>query len=129
MLILYYYRFIDVVVDVIAQKCAITSISPTDLINTGGTLKNGTPNVTIECNCNEKDDTVILQVRWFFPNGSQVKKITVTPPGSPYFISNSPDTVSTLIIPVFNDTYKGTYTCKPKKENSLMSNIQLLPGK
>ena len=38
------------------------------------------------------------------------------------------DMISTLIIPVFNNSYKGEYTCKPKPELEPVSNIQLSLG-
>ena len=115
-------------VNVTAQKCTITPINPPELI--GGVLKDVTPNVTIDCSCNDDNDTAIMELRWFFPDDSQVTIVTESTPGSPYFVASS-DTASTLIIPVFNDTYKGNYTCKPKgelKNDSPMSTIQLLLG-
>ena len=119
-----------VVMDITAQKCTITSINPAELTDAGGILQDGMPNVTIECSCSNDMDTEIPQIRWFFPNGSKVKRIANTPDGSPYFkrVSYS---VATLIIPVFSADFKGKYTCKPINgfnSNSPMYTLQLLLG-
>ena len=120
---------VHVVVCSTAQRCTITPVNPPDL--TDGILNDGTPNVTIDCSCSHNEGIAITKVKWFFPDGSRARSITKTSPGSPYVATSNSDTVSTLIIPVFDDTYKGNYTCKPRDElenNSPMSTIQLLLG-
>ena len=120
--------FTHLVVNATAQKCTITPVSPSELTSEVLVLKDGTPNVTIDCSCNDDKENAIMKIRWFLPDNSQVKIITKSPPGSPYYATSSSDTISTLIIPVFNNSYKGEYTCKPRPELEPVSNIQLSLG-
>ena len=101
-------------VDVSAQGgCTITPINPTTLTAAGGVLASGTENVIIRCNCADDDGMVVGRVRWYDPDGTRlldsVNNDYVT--GTPYFRRAPDDTNILLVIPTFNDSYDGTYTC------------------
>ena len=114
------------VVDVLAQGgCTITPINPTTLTTAGGVLASGTENVTIRCNNCTDDDGTLNRVRWYDPDGNRL----VRPgnkdyvPGTPHFTRvDNADSDITLVIPTFNDSYDGTYTCGERV------NYGLLPG-
>ena len=101
-------------VDVSAQGgCAITAINPTTLTDAGGVLTSGTVNVTIQCNCTDDNDTVIDPVRWYDPDGTRLLVDTNNSyvAGTPYYRRAPDDTNILLVIPTFNGSYDGTYTC------------------
>ena len=91
-------------VDVSSQSCTITPTSPDGLDPTGGVIVNGTVNVTIECRCTRRT------TRWFDPSNETLFAERRTPDGDPYFVSNS-NKFGTLVIPTFNDSTSGVYTC------------------
>ena len=104
-------------VDVSTQaSCTITPINPTTLTTADGVLPNGTENVMIRCNCSEDDGSETTNVRWYDPDGNFVPRI-----GGGRFIAEAPHFTRpsgdnnnrniTLVIPTFNDSYDGTYTC------------------
>ena len=101
-------------VDVSAQSCTITPINPTTLTAAGGVLANGTENVTIRCN----NCGTLERVKWYDPDGNRL----VDPvnsngyiPGTPHFSRvNGTDNDIVLVIPTFNDSYDGIYTCGMK---------------
>ena len=102
-------------VDVSAQaQCTITLIRPNTLTNTGGALSSGTTDVRFHCKCVDNGGGDIL-TRWFDTNQIRLNTLANTNPGSPYFILNGSNpagnTEATLVIPTFNSTYAGTYTC------------------
>ena len=101
--------FLHTVVDVSAQ-CTITPLNPTTLTATGGALVNGTVNVMIQCVCPYN-----WYLRWFDTNGNYLVKLSNKRyvADSPYSIQSTtyPYTDVTLVIPTFNDSYAGTYTC------------------
>ena len=106
-------------VDVSAQGgCTITPINPTTLTAAGGVLASGTDNVMIQCNCTDDDGTVIKVVRWYDPNWNRL----ISPrsyryvPDVPHFIRVANDDNIILVIPTFNDSYDGTYTCGERAE-------------
>ena len=109
-------------VDVSAQGgCTITPINPTTLTAAGGVLASGTENVMIKCNCTDDDGTVVDRVRWYDPNGTRllVNDHDNYVAGTPYF-SRAPDNANiALVIPTFNDSYDGTYTCGGKVNSGL----------
>ena len=124
--------FIHVVVDVAAQSCNTTAVNPASLTSDRGVLNNGTLNVTIECRCVDNKNRPIKNIKWFFQNGSQVLNISSVPTGAPYLMTNKK--IAMLIIPVFNDTYKGNYTCGKGQKLQILSpntaiQLLLLPGK
>ena len=104
-------------VDVSGQgECTITPINPTTLTAAGGVLPIGTENVMIRCNCSEVDGTVITTVRWYDPDERLVPRFMRNDfiAGAPYFTRIKGDTDNrniTLVIPTFNDSNDGTYTC------------------
>ena len=115
-IIVHYVCFIvHPVVDVSAQGgCTITPINPTTLTAAGGVLASGTVNVMIQCNCTDNGGT-LTNIRWYDPN-----EIRLVDPdrnddyvaGTPHFsrIDDDGDNII-LVIPTFNDSYDGTYTC------------------
>ena len=104
-------------VDVSAQaSCTVTPISPTTLTAAGGVLPNGTENVMIRCTCSEDDGGVITTVRWFGPDEIIVPRFETSGyiAGAPHHIranGGNDNRNVTLIIPTFNDSYDGNYTC------------------
>ena len=119
-------------VNVAAQSCDIKAVKPANLTSDGGVLNNGTRDVTIECRCMNRKNKLINGIKWFFQNGSQVLNISSVPTDAPYLMTRNNERVAILIIPLFNDTYKGNYTCGKGKSlpiGSPNTTIQLLPGK
>ena len=109
-------------VDVSAQgRCTITPLSPTTLTTTGRGIPSGTMNVTIRCNCTQSNGTAVSVVRWYDPAGTRLVSPQNTEqfnPNVPHFtrvggdFGNDVDEASViLVIPTFNDSYDGTYTC------------------
>ena len=88
-------------------SCTITPVKPTTLMAAGGVLQDGMENVTMRCICNEGND----DVRWFYPDGSILHDYYITPRGYPYFIQNHEDVSFTMVIPTFNYSFAGPYTC------------------
>ena len=104
-------------VDVSAQGgCTITPINPTTLTTAGGVLASGTVNVMIQCNCTDDDGTVVDMVRWYDPDGTRLIVSTHNRyvAGTPYYRREPDNTNIVLVIPTFNDSYDGTYTCGGK---------------
>jgi len=100
------------VVDVSSlDSCTVTPTSPNNLTSAGGALVDGTQNVTIECECVDYRGSRLRRVRWFFFGTTLVARQTDPPNGAPYYISANNGRLSTLVIPTFNDSYDGTYTC------------------
>ena len=110
-------------VDLSAQKCSITPVNPTDLTSTGGVLKDGTKNVTVECKCNDGSNNSISDIKWLTLNNQYLQNNTSS---IPYSNPSRGQKVATLLIPVFNYIYEGNYTCHPNGRESPMSTIQLL---
>ena len=113
-------------VDVSAQGgCTITPINPTTLTATGGVLASGTMNVTIRCNSCTNDYGTLDRVRWYDPYGNRLPRPANNHyvPGAPYFlkVDDGNDDII-LVIPTFNDSYDGAYTCGERV------NYGLLPG-
>ena len=94
--------------------CTITPLNPTTLTAAGGAVVNGTVNVMIQCTCVATGNQ---RVRWYDINTIflvQSNHPTDYVAGSPYFILGT--TVGnvqnvTLVIPTFNNSYDGTYSC------------------
>ena len=101
-------------VNVSAQGgCTITPINPTTRATAGGILPIGTMNVTIQCNCTYYNGTLLNLVRWYDPDGTRllVSDNRRYVAGTPYFKRAPDDKNIVLVIPTFNDSYDGTYTC------------------
>ena len=101
-------------IDISAQgECTITPINPVTLTAAGGLLASGTVNVMIQCNCTDDDGMVVDRVRWYDPDGIRLLINTQNGyvAGTPYFRRAPDNTNIILVIPTFNDTYDGTYTC------------------
>ena len=115
-IIVHYVCFIvHPVVDVSAQGgCTITPINPTTLTAAGGVLANGTVNVMMQCNCTDDDGMVVERVRWYDPDGTRIYLSTNDDyvAGTPYYRRAPDDTNIILVIPTFNDSFDGTYTCE-----------------
>ena len=103
-------------VDVSAQgSCTVTPINPTTLTAAGGVLPIGTENVMIQCNnCIDNDSSVLTNLRWYDPNGNKPPRFGNNNyiPGAPHYtrVNNVRDNII-LVIPTFNDSYDGNYTC------------------
>ena len=102
------------VIDVSAQgTCTVTPLNPITLTAAGGVLVDGTENVMIQCNCSDDVGAVLQPIRWFDLKGNIILTTAhrryVT--GTPYFDKRPDDTNVVLVIPTFNDSYDGTYTC------------------
>lgn len=70
----------------------------------------------IKCNCT---DTDYQDIRWYSPDEEKI-----SPNGSsdlPYYVPKN----GTLIIPTFNDSYKGTYYCGVGDKAMFAANISL----
>ena len=103
-------------VDVSAQSCTITPLNPSTLTATGGAINYGTMNVRIRCWCRAVD-----VVRWYDPAGTRL--VSARNPAEfnanvPHFTreggdsgNNVDNTNIILVIPTFNDSYDGRYTC------------------
>ena len=96
------------------EECTITPLNPTTLTATGGALASGTEDVMIQCSCTINNDDDI--VRWYDPDGSKIinNECYHFIPDAPYYTRVNGPTDNRdliLIIPTFNDTYDGTYTC------------------
>jgi len=63
-------------------------------------------NVKIYCNCSGR-----YPVRWFSPGGKQVPTVYNVPNGAPFFKRGYERNSAIIIIPTFNYSYAGTYTC------------------
>ena len=116
--------FIHSVFNVSAQGgCTITPINPTTLTAAGGILASGTENVMIQCNCTDDNGTVIDPVRWYDPDGNRLVDLDRNSSyvaGIPHFsILDGADDNILLVIPTFNDTYDGTYTCGRRVRSGL----------
>ena len=113
-------------VNVSAQSgCTITPINPTTLTTAGGVLASGTENVMIQCNNCTNDDGTLDRIRWYDPDGYRLPRPANNHyvPGAPHFlkVDDGNDDII-LVIPTFNDSYDGTYTCGERV------NYGLLPG-
>jgi len=119
--------FSSTVANVSAQNCTINPRSPSNLTVTGGVLTDGTQNVMIGCECVDDKEKRVGDVRWFFPNTTVVARQSDAPDGAPY--RNNNNRLQILVIPTFNDSYDGTYTCGVSKNDkhppSPMTNITL----
>ena len=118
----YYYtlclfHFLSVA-DVSAQGgCTITPINPTTLTAAGGVLASGTVNVMIQCNNCTGDDGTLTEIRWYDPNVIRLfdpDRNDNYVAGTPHWSRvNGADDNIILVIPIFTDSYVGTYTCGP----------------
>ena len=107
-------------VDVSAQGgCTITPINPPTLTAAGGVLASGTVNVTIRCNNCTDGDMTLNRIRWYDPNGNKLPSPSNKAdymPDAPQLTKDAENNII-LVIPTFNDSYDGMYTCG-KKVNS-----------
>jgi len=60
----------------------------------------------------DNSNVPLSPVRWFHPNNMRISSQSNTPTGAPYYISSDNSRLATLVIPTFNDSYDGTYTCR-----------------
>ena len=103
-------------IDVSAQSCNVAPLSPGTLTATGGAIVYGTMNVMIRCSCTENGGTAVNTVRWYDPNGTRLVSAQNTEnynPDIPHFtrVNVNSDRDVILVIPTFNDSYDGRYTC------------------
>ena len=117
-------HFLHPVVDVSTQgSCTITPLNPTTLTATGGVLPIGTMNVMIQCNCTKDTGTVVDSVRWYDPASNRLVRpdnIDKFDASAPHFTKvDGSDTNVILVIPTFNDSFDGTYTCGKRVKRGL----------
>ena len=78
----------------------------------------------IQCSCSEGDGTVITALRWWYGyDGISYRLPRFWPgdnPSTPYFIRDDNRKV-TLVIPTFNDSYNGNYTCTGRRYRAPIS--------
>ena len=111
-------------IDVSAQSCNVTPLNPTTLTATGGAMVYGTMNVRIRCSCMESGGTAVNTVRWYDPAGTRlvsVQNMDEFNPNVPHFtrVNTNSDRDVILVIPTFNDSYDGRYTCGRNVANRL----------
>ena len=104
------------VVNISAQSCNVTPLNPSTLTDTGGSIVSGTVNVRIQCSCTESGGTPVNTVRWYDPDGTRLVSAQNTVqynPDAPHFtrVNTNSDRDVILVIPTFNDSYDGRYTC------------------
>ena len=100
--------------DVSVQNgCIVTPINPTTLIAAGGALAIGTENVMIQCNCTDDNGTVVEPIRWHDPDGTRLllSDHSKYVPGTPYYRKEPNNRNIVLVIPIFTDSFDGTYAC------------------
>ena len=77
-------------------------------------------NVRIRCSCTESNGNAVSIVRWYDPTGTKLVSALNTAEFNanvPHFTrvggdqGNTDNTNVILVIPTFNDSYDGTYTC------------------
>ena len=92
-------------------NCSITSMFPTTRTASGGKFADGTNNVEIHCSCTDVNNTASDYVQWYDPDGERVleKLHHNYTPGIPYYEKILENYV--LVIPTFNESYDGVYTC------------------
>ena len=121
------------------SKCTITPMDFTNLTISDGVLSiaYGMKNVRIHCNCtcSAVSGMVLSPIRWVDPHGRVIEKRNETNlidiNGRYYFTENSNDRNVVLVIPVFNESYEGIYSCG-FGNNSLLKhsiNVDLAIGK
>ena len=107
---------------VYAPNCTITPLNPTFLPADGGVIYNGTSHVMIKCNCMNVD---YGKVTWHSPNKEEIPLAHAVNKYLPYIIQDN----GTLVIPVFNDSFQGTYYCGVGNNSIFSANISItLPG-
>ena len=101
--------------NVTTPNCIIIPLNPSFLPADGG-INSGTSNVMIDCKC---FDVNYQQIRWYFPGQRKVTFNYTESEDLPYVING------TLIIPIFNDSYQGTYYCGIGNDSVFVVNISL----
>ena len=103
--------------DTTFPNCIIFPLNPS-FPPTDGAVNNGTSNVMINCLCYNIDNQ---QIRWYSPVKEQISLNSAEPKDLPYVILEK----GTLVIPLFNDSYEGTYYCGIENNSILTANINL----
>ena len=93
------------------NKCTITPLNSTNLTVSDGVLSitYGLKNVRIQCNCSAASGMILRPIRWFDPHGRTIEKNNETV--LDYFTENSGDRNVVLVIPIFNESHEGIYSC------------------
>ena len=95
-------------VTVKAQGCVIKPVNPKTLTTDSTVLQIGTQNITITCYCSYGFNKGFYEVSWFF-NGERILSEQNVTKEHPYVVLSDISTM--LIIPIFNESYSGIYTC------------------
>ena len=100
------------------SECTVTPVNSTNLTVSDGVLSiaYGMTNVRIHCNCSAVGGMVLMSpFKWFGPHGRVIEKRNETNltdiNDCNYFMENSDDRNPVLVIPVFNESYEGIYSC------------------
>ena len=101
--------------NVTTPNCIIIPLNPSFLHADGG-INSGTSNVMVNCKC---FDVNYQQIRWYFPGQRKVTFSYAESEDLPYVING------TLIIPIFNNSYQGTYHCGVGNDSVFVANISL----
>ena len=72
----------------------------------------------INCNCFNFADQ---QIKWYSPDEKEIPFNYAEPEDLPHVILEK----GTLVIPVFNELYQGTYSCGVENDSMLAANISL----
>ena len=112
-------------------NCTVTAINPANLTadGKGVEIAYGTQNVMIQCNCYNVNGKALSSVRWFDTNGIRIHYKTHNEyvSGAMYLMRSTNHSV-VLVIPIFNNSYDGIYTCGigrnfPPKEPNIDINL------
>jgi len=99
------------------SKCIIMPTNPVVLFTDGG-INNGRSNVMMKCNC---FDTEPQEIKWYSPDEKEITLTYSRPDGAPYLVQRN----GTLIFPIFNSSYQGTYLCGIGYDSPFVANISL----
>ena len=101
--------------NVTTPTCIIIPLNPS-FIPADGAVHNGTSNVMINCKCLNFD---YQHIRWYSPDQRKVPFNYTESEDLPYVIKG------TLIFPIFNNSYQGTYYCGVRNDSVFDANITL----
>ena len=92
--------------EILPSKPSSLTVNRLDETTTKGVLVDGTINVTLQCSCRNRRGLYLRPIRWHSPNS-----IFLSRTSNPYAFYTSGNRVAYLVIPLFNESFKGTYTC------------------
>ena len=117
-------------------NCSVTAINPTNLtaVDKVFAIVYGTENVMIQCNCFDVNEKALSSIKWFDSNGIRLRfqRNHKYIAGDLHLMRTHNNSGVILVIPMFNNSYDGVYTCGigrnfPPKEPNI--DISLTFGK